>query len=345
MATFSVTATGTGPLSYQWSENGAEIAGATSASYTTPPVSLGEDGSTSIGSFQATVSNASSSVTSNAATLAAGPRSPKAGDLRYLLFRQVDLPGLLDDGGLGSGVQAGGGDDSTSIWIGDTVGTPLKLESNESCGPGIQYQCVWPFDAFNLPSPMTGLTMYYKGGEYSNFESDLQSIAATNVVFTSFDLEPANDAYAVSWVQTAQAGGFDYNLEVVSPAQISATAAADGAASRVITAASLDASGNANLISYGWTGDTTTVYETETTVAQNGGVCSAATSLANDGYVISAFGGNDTDGFILIGMRVVGDSLPRSVNDTYADEPPYFTPIIYLTSPPGFGSNCFIDEQ
>src|SRR5207245_585351 len=35
-ATFSVTATGTAPLSYQWSKNGTAISGATSASYTTP---------------------------------------------------------------------------------------------------------------------------------------------------------------------------------------------------------------------------------------------------------------------------------------------------------------------
>ncbi len=35
-ATFSVTATGTAPLSYQWQKNGAAISGATSSSYTTP---------------------------------------------------------------------------------------------------------------------------------------------------------------------------------------------------------------------------------------------------------------------------------------------------------------------
>ena len=36
-ATFSVTATGTAPLYYQWQKNSASISGATSASYTTPP--------------------------------------------------------------------------------------------------------------------------------------------------------------------------------------------------------------------------------------------------------------------------------------------------------------------
>src|SRR5581483_11535825 len=35
-AKFSVTATGTAPLTYQWQQNGAAISGATSSSYTTP---------------------------------------------------------------------------------------------------------------------------------------------------------------------------------------------------------------------------------------------------------------------------------------------------------------------
>jgi hypothetical protein len=35
-ATFSVTATGTKTLTYQWMKNGANIMGATKASYTTP---------------------------------------------------------------------------------------------------------------------------------------------------------------------------------------------------------------------------------------------------------------------------------------------------------------------
>src|SRR5260370_4866806 len=35
-ATFSVAATGTTPLTYQWQKNGADIANATSSSYATP---------------------------------------------------------------------------------------------------------------------------------------------------------------------------------------------------------------------------------------------------------------------------------------------------------------------
>jgi hypothetical protein len=65
MATFSVTASGSSPLMYQWMRNGMAISGATSATYTTPPTTLADDNS----QFAVVVSNNSSSVTSNSATL------------------------------------------------------------------------------------------------------------------------------------------------------------------------------------------------------------------------------------------------------------------------------------
>jgi hypothetical protein len=64
-ATFTVVATGTAPLSYQWRKNGATITGATSASYTTPATTSGDSGAT----FDVVVSNSAGSATSNAATL------------------------------------------------------------------------------------------------------------------------------------------------------------------------------------------------------------------------------------------------------------------------------------
>ena len=64
-ATFTVAATGTAPLSYQWKKNGVNLTGATSSSYTTATTTTGDNGAT----FQVTVSNAAGSVTSAAATL------------------------------------------------------------------------------------------------------------------------------------------------------------------------------------------------------------------------------------------------------------------------------------
>src|SRR5947207_410837 len=64
-ATFTVTATGTAPLSYQWQKNGTAIGGATAASYTTPATTVADNGN----QFTVVVSNAAGSVTSNAAAL------------------------------------------------------------------------------------------------------------------------------------------------------------------------------------------------------------------------------------------------------------------------------------
>jgi Immunoglobulin domain len=65
MATFSVTATGSTPLNYQWMKNGMAISGANSASYTMPATALSDNNTT----FAVVVSNNSGSVTSNTATL------------------------------------------------------------------------------------------------------------------------------------------------------------------------------------------------------------------------------------------------------------------------------------
>src|SRR6266704_179312 len=68
-ATFSVTASGTAPLSYQWSKNGTPISGANSSSYATPPTSTSDNGA----QFVVVVSNAAGSATSNPATLTVTP--------------------------------------------------------------------------------------------------------------------------------------------------------------------------------------------------------------------------------------------------------------------------------
>ncbi len=67
-AQFSVTATGTAPLAYQWQRNGLNIAGATSDNY-----SVVNAQSANAGSYRVIISNAAGSVTSTAATLTVNP--------------------------------------------------------------------------------------------------------------------------------------------------------------------------------------------------------------------------------------------------------------------------------
>ena len=64
-ATFTVTATGTAPLSYQWQENSGNIPGATSSTYTIAATAASQNGHI----FQVAVVNSLGSLTSAAATL------------------------------------------------------------------------------------------------------------------------------------------------------------------------------------------------------------------------------------------------------------------------------------
>jgi hypothetical protein len=73
-ATFSVVATGTAPLSYQWTRNGTAIAGATASSYTTAATALADNDA----AFEVTVSNAGGTITSAAATLKVSAATPPA---------------------------------------------------------------------------------------------------------------------------------------------------------------------------------------------------------------------------------------------------------------------------
>ena len=61
-ATFSVEATGTSPLRYQWKKNGTNIDGATTSSYTTPATSMDDNGAEYSVEVSNDVGNASSSV-------------------------------------------------------------------------------------------------------------------------------------------------------------------------------------------------------------------------------------------------------------------------------------------
>ena len=72
-ATFSVTAAGSAPLSYQWRKNSIDIAGAKLASYTIGNVQVSD-----AGSYSVRVSNAAGSTNSNPATLLVNLVAPSA---------------------------------------------------------------------------------------------------------------------------------------------------------------------------------------------------------------------------------------------------------------------------
>jgi hypothetical protein len=73
-ATFTVTAGGSGPLSYQWYKNGTLVSGATSSTYTAPATVAGDNGAV----FTVMVSNPAGSLTSGPATLTVTSPAPLA---------------------------------------------------------------------------------------------------------------------------------------------------------------------------------------------------------------------------------------------------------------------------
>jgi hypothetical protein len=68
-ATFSVVASGTAALTYQWQMNGTAITGATSSSYTTPVTTTTNSGE----QFRVVITNAFGNITSSTATLTVNP--------------------------------------------------------------------------------------------------------------------------------------------------------------------------------------------------------------------------------------------------------------------------------
>ena len=86
-ATFSVTASGTAPLNYQWQKNGTAISGATSSTYTTPSTTISDNGA----QFTVTVSNSLGTMSSNAATLTVTTPGQLSSSASSLLFGNVNV--------------------------------------------------------------------------------------------------------------------------------------------------------------------------------------------------------------------------------------------------------------
>jgi hypothetical protein len=119
-ASFTVVASGTAPLTYQWKKDGTSISAATSSSY-----SISSTSSSDAGSYTVVVTNSAGSATSNAATLtvAAAVISPT-------ITTQPNAASVQSGGSAGFSVVASGTAPLSYQWRKD--GTPISGATNST---------------------------------------------------------------------------------------------------------------------------------------------------------------------------------------------------------------------
>jgi glucose/arabinose dehydrogenase len=115
-ATFSVSASGTPPLTYQWQRDGLDIAGATSTSYTIASAQLVDNGAR----FRVRVSNVAGSPFSNEATLTVSSAPPAAAFVKPIGTATLSRSG---NSSITIAVPTGGVAGAHTVVVAVTVGT------------------------------------------------------------------------------------------------------------------------------------------------------------------------------------------------------------------------------
>src|SRR6266567_2424808 len=146
-ASFSVVATGTAPLSYQWQKNGAAISGATSSSYTTPAATTSDNGA----QFTAAVSNAAGSVTSDVATLTVNAVIPPT--FAVWVAPSLDRVGATDTAGTASSI-------SLSSARGETVDTQVVVQAPSGSLSNVNLNASALTGPAGATIPASSLTLY-----------------------------------------------------------------------------------------------------------------------------------------------------------------------------------------
>lgn len=211
-ATFTVSAAGSTPLSYQWMKFGVAIPGATSAFYTTPATVASDYGS----QFSVTVSNSVGSVISYAATLIVLVPGPLIPNLSSVNFASVSIPG--------SGnvpVQLSNAGSASVALSGVVISGPGFAETGLSTG-----QILLPGQAANMTVSFTPAATGTAAGSTTIISNATNS--PTTISLTGIGVQVTSHSVEVSWIASTspvvgyniyQAGvsGGPYTLLNLSP--------------------------------------------------------------------------------------------------------------------------------
>ena len=138
--TFSVVASGSATLTYQWSKNGSPISGATYSTY-----SISSTSTSDAGSYTVVVTNSAGSVTSSAATLTVTATKPRLSNLSVrtaLDANQIVIVGFTMSGGAKNVLLRAAGPTLSAFSVPDVMADPkldlfsgqTKLTSNDNWG-------------------------------------------------------------------------------------------------------------------------------------------------------------------------------------------------------------------
>jgi Immunoglobulin I-set domain. len=158
---FSVSASGTAPLTYQWRKDGAPISGATNASYSISSAQSGH-----AGAYSVVVSNSVGSMTSNAATLTVNPPSPLPRITGHPQSRTVDVGAsvtfTVSAGGTGLSYQW----KKDEVAIVGATSASFTIASARTSDAGVYTVTVWNNDG-SVTSNGATLTVNRTGGNAS----------------------------------------------------------------------------------------------------------------------------------------------------------------------------------
>ena len=219
-AVFSVVATGTGPLAYQWYKDGAALAGASSATY-----SIASVGSQHVGTYSVTITNGLGQVTSQQVLLAVTlPPTITNQPASYAVPSESegvypDTTFDFESGLQGWVASAGPNNRATANWV-HTVssgggGTVRGLYCDNSSSSSAERYIISPrIDLGGITAPFVS----YKSG-YTSY---------TGVTQGTMTLEASSDGVNWSYVSTAPSAGSPFTGAGVGQATATLTEYAGG---------------------------------------------------------------------------------------------------------------------
>jgi hypothetical protein len=221
-ATFSVTASGSGPMTYQWQKNGTNIPGATSAFYSTPTLTEADSGTV----FRCMISNNLGSITSSNALLTVTPLVINA--LANGSFESGTTSWSFYSNGSGSFTQASSGSSGASsaqLSI-NAAGTNVQLyQAPLTIEPNTNYRLT--FDAYSssghdLDVSLNQHVSPYKNYGLNSYRFDLStSWKSFSIDFTTSGFaSTVTDGRLMFWLAPYATAGDQYHVDNVVLARV-----------------------------------------------------------------------------------------------------------------------------